>query len=725
MIDAELLEQVDAERAISPLRQDQSGGFFGEAIKGLDSSTTGIHGGLRAMGGTIAEAMGADEFAQAQYARARELQARAQTEAPRISSYKQVLDDPSFANARDYVGGLLGGSLPSIGLGMGAGMLARTAAGGLMAGTLAQTPIEASDVAMKQLNDPEAMDMAPLDRFGRQVAGGAGSAALQTVVPNWIGGKLVGRGAEQAAKQTVGQVVGHNAMAIPSEGFFEGASDVVKQYASNDQRPTDWDSVAENVVGGAAAGGALAGVGTAGDLITRNVPMARNAIGTAFDAAQAKMKQGKEFAGGKMDDAANSDTWKFMEDIAETGKAMASGAWDAASDVAKAMEPSVKKKGEQVAEFLKTNMAEQNAAITKWKDETLAADDVPAEVKRQLTELLKATPGVAKNAALAAWKFTTDTAKAAKTKADTYDVVGSLRAALTTEGEPDTKAQELANEQMGAEGQKLNDQNRLAKAKAKVDELMTDGRKAASSALSSVQEHIANIENPAVQSLVDTAHRGWKATKKKATDLSEFVQSEIDARWPEASKEGTAVKKSEDFHGTRKVLSDAIVPWLKKNSPDTLDDEDGQLDALGGTLHKVVTHMYKHPGEPMPPEAQYAMFKTFEDETDNILKQLHAAVGTTDAADIANFELARDEMFDAQQAYEGLTSLIRDQLDDQSAVSAPDVAANLLRWATKDTGQNSVGFSDETANVRTRLESKQINAMLLCASGISSARRQC
>ena len=214
----------------APAMTDVDSGFWDQFGKGLNSSVTGTHAGLRGMAGTAAEALGADEFAQREYQLARELQAQAQAVGGPVASYKEVHRQ---RDGISYLGSTLGGSAPSLALGMGAGMVAKTALGGLAAGTLAQTPIEAADVALKQLNDPGAMEQSAGERFARQIGGGGLSAGLQTVVPNIVGGKLVGRGAQQAATQSLKQIAGRNAMAIPSEGVFEGASEGLKQMATS------------------------------------------------------------------------------------------------------------------------------------------------------------------------------------------------------------------------------------------------------------------------------------------------------------------------------------------------------------------------------------------------------------------------------------------------------------------------------------------------------------
>ena len=308
-----------------PALGDVDTGFWDQFGKGLKSSVTGSHAGLRGMAGTVGEMVGADKFAQSEFQRARELQAEAQAQGPRIGSYKDA--GGSLRDATSYVGGILGGSAPSMALGMGAGMVARTALGGLAAGTLAQTPLEAADVAMKQLNDPGAMAQPAGERFARQIGGGAASAGLQTIIPNMVGGKLVGRGAEQAAKQSIKQIAGRNAMSIPAEGFFEGSSEGLKQMASNNENALNWDQIGENVVGGMVGGAPMAGAGFVGDTAGRVAPQAREAFGSARESINERLSRARGAVGEQIDAAAATAPGKKIRsayddiaDMVERGK---------------------------------------------------------------------------------------------------------------------------------------------------------------------------------------------------------------------------------------------------------------------------------------------------------------------------------------------------------------------------------------------------------------------
>lgn len=248
-----------------------------EYSKSLRAGAYGAGSAIHSAAGLVGEALGFNDFAKNRNAAAAALQAQVQANAPRIGSYKQVLDSPDFStglrNAGDYVTGLVGSSLPVMGAGLVGGLIGgvgggAAAAGRAIAGSAAATlPFNVGDVAQKQMADPEAMRAPAGMRLRDAVMGGAGASLIEGVVPGMVAGKILGRGAKQATRQTLRQTVGHNLASIPIEGGAEGSGEAIKQYAANQDKPLDAEAIKESIVGGAAAGGVFAGVGTAADVV--------------------------------------------------------------------------------------------------------------------------------------------------------------------------------------------------------------------------------------------------------------------------------------------------------------------------------------------------------------------------------------------------------------------------------------------------------------------------
>lgn len=688
--------------------------------KGWSSGLRGAGSQLQSVAGMAGELVGADEFAKNRYSQANALRQQAQDMAPQIQRWDQVNDMGTFGR---YAAGVVGGSAPVSLAAMGAAALTGGGAiPGMLAAGAATAPFEIGDTIQKQMDSPEAMQQSLGDRALGALGGGGASALFQGVVPGIVGKQLMGHGAAAAAKQGWKGVIGKNILGDAAlEGVAEGGGDVLKQYGANPNAPTDWASVKENAIGGAVGGGAMGTLGAGADMATRNVPMARNAIGTAFDAAQAKLAQGREAAGETLAKAGESDTWKFVEDIADTGSKMASGMWDAASELGRAVSPDIQAKGEQVAAWVKKTADEKTADVQSWVKEITASEDVPAELKKRFVAAAKATPSAANDMLMASIKFGVGATKKAK---QAIDHVNNIKAAFTPTEEVVDQAEVLKNEQAGAEGQKLNDENKTSKAVAKAKELLASGVKLGTDGLTSIEEALNDVQNPTMRKAIDESHNVWKAAKKKATGLYDLAQKEYDARWPAEAEQGA--KKSDDRSGTRKVLADVLVPWLRKNSPQTLDPEYAVgatkgdagyrpagvgLNELGGLFNKVMNHTYRHPDKPLPPSVKYALFNVFGDDTDDILSQMHTALGTTDAPFVKAHYESMAKIAEDRQQYNKFVTLV-DEMRVNKGADPRKVATELMTWATLDDGQTKNALPDETANAKTKLDAIRINEIL-------------
>ena len=262
-------------------------GVGDDFVAGVRSGGLGAGAQLNALAGGVSEAFGADEFAKGRYAAARDLSLRAQDAAPSITSFRDV---DGLRSAIKYVAGKAGQSLPASAAAVGAGL----ATGGnplaaLAAGTAVMAPLEIGDVIQRQQADPVALQHSAGERLKDAAVTGIGSAALQSVVPAIVGGKILGKTATTAAKQSVGKIVGRGLGDVALEGATGGAGELVKQggeMALNPEKRLDWDAVAENAVGGAAGGLALAGPGTAGELVHSKGQQVKSFVGSAAERAK-------------------------------------------------------------------------------------------------------------------------------------------------------------------------------------------------------------------------------------------------------------------------------------------------------------------------------------------------------------------------------------------------------------------------------------------------------
>lgn len=608
---------------VGPSEQQPAGSTFstgvtGEFAKGLNSGLTGIGGGLRAMAGTVGEALGADEFAQSQYTQARAAQTQAQREAPRVTSYKDV---GSLRDAVHYGAGLLGGSAPSIAVGAGAALATGGGAiPGLIAGALAQTPIEAGDVAMKQLDDPEAMATGAGERSLRQLGGGLVSAGLQSVVPNMLAGKIAGRTAGEAAKKTTGQIVRSNLAAVPQEGFFEGASDALKQTAANENRDLDWDSITESAVGGAVAGGAMSTVG-AGAEILQSAPT-KSWIG-AKGMAQDALRSTKDTL---------DPIWADIKPSVDAGvAAMRSGA----ANAWEAMPESVKGAGE----FLKTSFEDQTADAVAALKRIKEADDIPAEIKKQAMESGKAL-GLAANRAYV-WSVDQTRGLAGKAKDAAPEDIGSRLRGLTTPKD-DTVDRVAAGMPIGDEDPSIpgaverGDAKAAEWAKTKGAELLnrtglSDEKKAQ---LTQALGDVTDQANRAVVASIAKGTEAFDALSRRVNKAYEGMKAGIEQKRAEG---GT--KKSEDYSGFERQVVERAVPILQESHPELFEAEGAKVLARVGktismfvraaadgqtvrmkTLNGVVEDMLGKDTAHQVLDSMYSLIEGNEDQVNNFYK---------------------------------------------------------------------------------------------------------
>lgn len=262
-------------------------------LTGVSQSLRGVSGGLRA-------------------------QAALPQNAPKVGSFRQLREDPTLANTGEYLGGLVGGSLPV----MGAATLGAMATGGagvvpaMLGATLATAPFEAGEVVQRQQADPTQMARPAGERFRDAVLGGTGAAAVGSIVPGIVGRQVLGRGAGALARETVGGVIKRNALDIPLEGFTEGGGELIKQGAAG--QAYDGDALTEAVIGGTAAGGVFAGAGTAADLARMpgaKVSDAAGAAGKTFTSIRERVAAAAKGAGAEVKTEAPKRVASMGEDL--------------------------------------------------------------------------------------------------------------------------------------------------------------------------------------------------------------------------------------------------------------------------------------------------------------------------------------------------------------------------------------------------------------------------
>lgn len=277
----------------SPTYSTAATGGEGSFRKGLRSGSTLAMGQMHALAGRTAETLGADDFASKQYAASAEAQQQAANEAPEINDWHQIR---GLRDTGSYLAGQAGQMAPMLLAGaVGAKLAPKSLLGAtikgtpraLLGATAATVPLTVGDAIERQQANPEAMKSSLLDR--NLTAGGSGlvEAAASNVVPQFFGGKLLGRGVEniavkegehaiaQASKKAIlaknlsEGVVGQGLTSAGIEGLHQAEE---THFDPNRDKSLDNQRMLDAGVTGAIVGAPFGAVGAVGELAHRRSP---------------------------------------------------------------------------------------------------------------------------------------------------------------------------------------------------------------------------------------------------------------------------------------------------------------------------------------------------------------------------------------------------------------------------------------------------------------------
>ncbi len=271
------LRDLPSELPDGPITVNKTGSSF---RRGLRQGFTAAEGQLRAVAGRTAETLGADEFARDQYAQSAALDELAQQQGPEISDYKQI---NSLRSAGSFLAGQAGAMLPTVGTGVLGAIAAPAAlpAAALVGATAATAPLLIGSSIQRQEANPLSQEKSLTER--NLIAGveGTANAALENVIPQFLGGKLIGRGANSAiaraaaANESKKMIVAKNlSEGVLGEGATGVASEALGQqvdtyFDPNRDTSGDGERLFDAGAAGAIVGGPFGALGVAGDLRAR------------------------------------------------------------------------------------------------------------------------------------------------------------------------------------------------------------------------------------------------------------------------------------------------------------------------------------------------------------------------------------------------------------------------------------------------------------------------
>lgn len=605
-------------------------GVIGEGVesfsRGVRAGGYGAAAGLNALAGSVGENVGLEQFARDRYGDAQRLSLRAQQEAPEITSYKDV-DPTSLRSMVKYAGGVIGQSVPSIGVGLGTALLTRGAGlpAALAAGTLAQTPLEAGDIALRNLQDPEAMKASAGERLQTQLVGGAGSAALQSVVPGIVAGKVLGKTASTAAKKSAGQIIGRAGTDMALESATEAGGEVVKQGAEmyvSPNRALDLDAVVEAGVGGLVGGAPMAGLGAAGEALHSNGQQIKSFVGSAADrvktGAQGVMDRAKTVGQGVSDAAADGYDMAASSGPAQAAKGFVGSAAERAKAAVEGYDLGDIKTG--ATDALDRSVQAVSGLVAKAKDKTSALADRVASGE----------------------DFFDPESFAGKTE-------GALKAAVAQDGV-------LRQNTVTQWAEDLWKANMTAERRAELQRAMAD--------------------------LSDKGNQAVVAGMKKAKEYTDAAVAAVTAFKDRASKlaQGDAKgKPSLDYAAADKVAWRAAEPLLSRHAPGLLEDPDLQR-SLAPALRSVVTALGE--GRPVPYDTVMHLMEVTGPDTIRLLADVHKALSKSAQGD--KFFAGLNQLDEQQQEHESLAEVLRKSLPDDSKMTPAQLRAmahELKQWS--------------------------------------------
>ena len=647
-------------------RREASGANDNVLSRSLRGGIYGAGSQLLSSGAAVADAVGADEVGGYLHGQSKGLRDTAALpgNAPRVGSYAQLRDNFSMDNLGEYVGGLVGGSLPVTAAGIAGGIA--TGGAGLvpaMIGAGAATmPFNVGEVVQRQQSDPQALRQGAGERLGDALLGGAGASAVESLVPGLVGRQVLGKGVGNLAKESFKQMAGRNALDIPLEGLTEGAGTAVKQYAANQDKPLDWNEIKEGAIGGAAAGSVFTGVGTAADAMHSVGPKTGEMLGAARTSINDRLAAARGAAGEKIDAAAATAPGKKVRGVFDDVVDMVDRGKQKFDDTLDKI-----RKGEELgspADWLAATTDEAKKYMTEFSDNervkavTSAAkemlDDVGLDAARRadITDALKNAGDRTAQTTIATMKKAWDLSKAGAAKIqDLADAV--------SDGYKKAKRADVDVESrtVDEEAAPLTQIGRTPPAETKAPE--------------GVEPAKMNIKEFAAARkafILKAMEADPELTPETAREMFNLSQNNGRAEPP---KPPEAPKLSEDYSGVHKVIADAIrANGIVERRPD-LFDTDEKIASVAGTMRVLIDKLAK--GDISPGLAK-KVTRVFGDDTASLLNTIKNTVSAElDPGEADQFFRNITIMKDVERGDKSLLDVMRTSFTDEARTRSHDV----------------------------------------------------
>jgi hypothetical protein len=660
-------------------------------VQGLRSGWTGMKGQVAAAAGAGAEGLGYTDLASDMYGRSQELAAQASREAPAVRSYTQV---DGLRSGFDYVTGQIGAAIPSMAAGVGGALLMRRAPT-LGAGAALAVP-ETGDMVQRQLAAGDTRSIG--ERNKEAMAGGLGSALIQGVVPGFVGKQILGKTA--IAGRTGGDILARGGMAAAGEGAAEGGAEMFKQDMAGQER--DWQAVKEGVVGGVAAGTAMAAPGAGAEYLHSRAADASSAVARGIEATKAGVAKAGEVAseafqrGREGVKTASEASTNFAKKVSTDFSDLYGRATRRDSDMGRSLandelvEPL--KDGEDPKDAVKRSDKLATDYAAEWLKSKLADSSLSAEDRERYSKLVDRVADPAAKAEIGAQVVIERTRKEASEFYDHFTKgEGSKAVRAKLSGAQDAiraYVDEFNSKSIG---------ERIEGVKASAKRLMNDP---------DVRDDVKKRISEGLQNAGDRAYQTFITTAARAIEFKDAIRDGSLKMDDVAAIFKPATKKSEDFSGVRQIIQQEMIPYLKKYKPEVLNDEEAMTDYAEGIrvyLQKLRKIDRDNKKNKVSRDDNNMMLSLFGREAYDMMDRIDSAIHKGQLEEDESFYAALNDLRVMGGQDSNMAKVVKEALKDKKAtVKHADLrsAVRMLRGYVDGTLMQGLGPSERTYRER-------------------------
>jgi hypothetical protein len=213
----------------------------------------------------------------------------------------------------------------------------------------------------------------------------------------------------------------------------------------------------------------------------------------------------------------------------------------------------------------------------------------------------------------------------------------------------------------------------------------------------------------AMQDLGSEANRTTVAAMRKGLQATDGAREQAKAlfdaakRWYDTGRTPDDAKKSEDFSGIRKVITDAVAPLLQESNPALFDDPKALQDTADGLRMFIEQVAKREPGQ-IDSDTVARLIDSFGDRTTDVLNKVYAATRGEDRGSAENFFGALNQIADIQKRDTALNDVLQSNLkqelqNEYTMADVRELSRELKRWVTRTSdGSETARFHDRRVN---------------------------